>query len=469
MMQLLAMALMLTSSGCNGGVASRDEPNQAELESAGNANQWVDRCKEAYRRAKTYRDAGYVRLAYQLNGQAFEDRAPLSVCYQVPNRLALNAYALRLTSDGRHLQASVADPDTNHFDGQYLWTGVAPKLTLPEIYADPVVAQFARAGLGGPAPQLELLLSNKPLEGWLQAAKSLSIEDDQMVDGHLCKSIVIAMQNLRYVLCIDEQTHIVRRIELPWQAIAPDLASNPYLSDASLTIELAGAKFDEALSDESFAVQTAPMTVPVSELIPPPPEAPHRLVGRQADSFSLREPNGRFVLASDNNDLPANVLLWIADHPSSQQVAVGLQQTIDNLPASISGGVRAAIVMAEPKQDETTGHILRRWGVGLPWIDDTQAVGRDVFQIAEAPCLIVISQTGTIEVHQQRVHDNMMQALPSLLASMQQKQPVGHIAQQNYIARQARYYRSISEGNGLKFPLSRAALLVVSRDSPSMR
>lgn len=469
MLNMLAILFLLTGGGCNRSVASRDDSAATSSQPAHDALHWIDLSKQAYLHANAYSDAGFVRLTYQLSGQTYEDRAPLAVRYQAPNQIDLNAYTVRLTSDGQHLQAMIADPDTNHLDGQCLRVEASPKLSLAQVYADPVVAQFAGAGMGGPAPQLELLLSDQPLAAWLQGPGKRSVGEDQTIDGHRCKSIVITMQDLRYVLCIDEEDYLIRRVELPWQAIAPDLASNPYLSNASLTIELADAQFHRTLDDAPFVAQQPPLTVAVSELILPPPEAPHPLVGQQASAFTLRDSNGRFELSSQQNSRPANILLWVADHSSSQQVAVAFQRTIERLPNETLENVRAAIVMAEPNPNDSTGNMLRRWGIGLPWIDDTQAVGRDVFQITEAPCLIVISADGKIELHQQRVSDSLMQAIPSILASVEQKQPVGRIAQENYVASQARYFRSIAQGSGLQFPLSQGSLVLASGQDTELR
>lgn len=457
---LAIIACLWGLAGCNSRpVAQTTEPTDSTTA----ARQWIDLTANAYKTAAAYRDAGYVRLAYSLAGEPFEDRAPLAVSYQSPNLLAVDAYALQMSSNGKRLQATISDPETNHFDGQCLSLPVSPRLTLEEIYADPMVAQFAGSGLGGPAPQLELLLSENPLAAWLQAPAELSLGERQTIDGHLCQSVVIAADPLRYVLWIDTDAYLIRRLELPWQAIAPGLAGDPQLSDASLTIEMAEAEFHTHLPPQCFALRTPPMSMHVTSLINPPPLAPHPLVGRNVRGFALPESTGRFTVSETGSGLPATVLLWIANHGSSQQAAAAVQRTIDALPAEVQNQIHPAVVMAEPQPGIDTGAMLRTWGVGMPWIDDSQAVGRDVFEITEAPCLIVLGSDGQVELHQQRLTDGLLQALPAILTQVAQRQPVGQRARDQYIATQASYRRLLSQSGGMQFPLSTESRLLTAR------
>ncbi|QDS87892.1 hypothetical protein EC9_20750 [Rosistilla ulvae] len=459
----MMVACLIGAIGCSSSTQAPTAASGEGSDTAAEARALIDLTANAYQTASAYRDKGYVRLAYSLAGEPFEDRAPLAVSFQAPNLLSIDAYAVQLSSDGKRLQATIEDPQTNHFDGQCLSVPVSDRLTLEEVYADPMVAQFAGSGMGGPAPQLELLLSDNPLAAWLQAPAELALGERQSVDGHACQSVVIDAEPLRYVLWIDAEDYLIRRLELPWQAIAPGLANDPQLTDASLTIELAGAEFERRLPAKVFALQTPPMSVQVTTLINPPPAAPHALVGSRVSSFRLPESTGRFDVNESGSGRPATVLMWIANHGSSQQAAVALQQAIDALPQEVQQRIHPAVVMAEPQSSADTGRMLRSWGVGMPWIDDTLAVGRDVFQITEAPCLVVMGADGSVELHQQRLNDALLQVLPAILTEVADRQPVGRRAREQYIASQASYRRLLSQRSGLQFPLSTESNLLTAK------
>lgn len=434
---------MLIGCGSTKEEASRDTKGA----DTATARQFVQKIAARYRQAGGYTDNAFVRLSYDRGGQSFEDIAPLSVRYEAPGRIAVEAYALRMACDGNNLRAFVADRETNNFDGQCLEMPTAGQLSLAELYRDSVVAQFAGSGLAGPPPQLELLLERTPLKAWLQDPAKVSFGEPAELEGFQCQRVIVDAGPLQYVLWVDKQQQLIRRIELPWQAIS-GIANDPAVSSAQLTVELKDAKFHESLASERFGLDLPPLSRSVSAIIVPPPPAPHTKIGQKVEAFSFQETSGKFKVSAEGSDRDATILLWIADHAASHQTAAALQRVFESLDAATAKNCRVLLVMAEPDATRSTGETLKSWGVGLPWVDDHGAVGRDVFDIREAPCLVLLGKNSNVEFYQSRIGEGILQSLPSMIQDLASGQTVGGQIRNRFVTVRAQYLRAIA-GNTL--------------------
>lgn len=427
------------------------------------ARQWLDAVIDRYRQAQRYSDSGYVRLVYRRLGERHEDKAPLSVAFARKQALHVNAYAAELLAAGGRFQAIVNDPISNNFDGQVVDRALEAKnISLTEIYADPELTHFATAGLGGPAPQLELLLADKPLAGLFEgsAKLSLGVVERLQTTGSTqtieCQILEINTESLVYRLWIDTQTGLLRKIELPSEAAGLD--ADPAVTDVRLTIEMENAQFDVPAS-KSFQLPTQRLTGPgikrVRTLVPLPPPIISEQLGKLVPNFRLTSPDGRLIITEQGSDRPTTVMLWIADHPASRMAAAQLQIVADAREAAGKKDARMLVVMAEPssKSDTliapssggATGDLLRSWKVGLPFVDDTKAMGRDVFKIAEAPTLIVIGPGGVLDWFQPRVGPEMAMQLPLLLDDLATGKEVGKEIRARYEADQQTYKKLLAE------------------------
>ncbi len=413
-------------------------------ESDQEARRLLSRMLSRYRQAERYADQGTVRLSYQQNGVPQIDTAPLAVQHLAPGNLSLQAYGLQLVCADRTLTAQIVDPGSANLGGQRLQQKLAGgRLTLDQIYADPLVTQFATAGLAGPAPQLELLFGDTPLSGLLADESQLSLDSPAALDNHVCQRLRIATPPLDYVLWIDQQDLVLRRIELPL-ALVPGLVDDVTIGDAKLTIELTAASFDPPRLDH-FALPPRREVQMVSRLIPLPPPLDSPLLGRTPPAFELvAEQAGRgFRVSEAGSDRSVTVLLWVARHEGSQAAAGGLQELASSMPPELRQSTRFVIVMSEA--GEPTDQTLRQWGVDLPWANDTQAVGRDVFGVEEAPTLAVLSSNRQIEWFQHRVEPGAMLALPQVITDVLAGARVGETLQADHKANQQAYQDAIKE------------------------
>jgi hypothetical protein len=441
------------------------------------ARQWMDAVIERYRKASSYSDAGYVRLSYRRLGERFEDKAPLAVQFIRGKSLHVQAYASEMVILDGDLQATITDPLTNNMDGQVLRNRLtAGRFALADIYADAEWTHFASAGLGGPSPQLELLLSDKPLAGLFEGKAELSMgpveslatnpsqataADPAATLTQECQTLVIETEGLVYRLWIDKSSGLLRRIELP--IASAGLAADPAVTDVQLSIELDGARFS-TLGPEAFRFQAVPRntSVPkfVRSFVPLPPPLISDLLGQTLPEFALSDASGRLLASERGSDRKMTVLLWIADHPASRMAASQLQMVADTREGKGQKDCRIAVVMAEPQAPPAqptsdtlvapsaanpTGAMLRSWRVGLPFSEDVKAVGRDTFKIAEAPTLVVIGPSGVVDWFQPRVGPDLAVSLPMLLDDLAAGKTVGKDLRAQYEKDQQTYRQLLSD------------------------
>lgn len=411
------------------------------------AKQLLAKVIDGYRKADEYQDQGKVILRYRRAGESFVDTAALRLAFVRGNSLLLGAYGAEILAHQGLLSAQLEDPATNHFDHQMLVRPLsASRFQLADIYVDPTLNHFASAGLGGPAVQLELLLSPDPLAGLFHESTILQLGPSDEVDGCKCQAVIIESTPLQYRLWIDQETGHLRRIELPSQSAG--LAADPAVSDVSLTIELTGARWSVP-KDFSWQLTRRIVTQQVRHFVVPPPPLASPLLGEIPKPFQFHSLDRQVAIAQHGSDRELTVLLWIVDHPGCQMAAQELQRIAEKvLATSTPQRVRFAVVAAEPSWFAEEGKALRAmqsWRVGLPLVLDTSAVGRDVFGILEAPTLVVLGKEGVVEWFQPRVGPEMAAGVPALLTDLLEGKKVGTAQREEYQMNLATYNRLLQE------------------------
>lgn len=397
----------------------------------------LKRVIERYRNAGEYSDRGVVRLSYVQRGQSHTDTAPLAVSFRRQQSLRLSAYSAAVVISERTLQGMINDPLAGELNRQRLTVKLTdPTFNLRDIYQDPILTNFATAGLGGPSLQLELLLSDQPLAGMFTGDKTLELEEPAQLGNALCNRLVIRVDQSQYRLWVDRESLLIRRVQLPHQQTP--LAQDPSITSVQLVLDLENAQWQVPIEEtwqlpDAVANGDAPIveenvpTINVRQFVLPPPPIASQYFGEKLPPFQLTDSRGEVSVSERGSDRPITVLLWIADHPASRAAATQLQAIADQwdreLAKSSAGnqttrlGVRWLVVMAEPTPPPatTTAAMLRAWNVGLPYHDDFQAIGRDIFSLQLAPALCVLGAQGTLEWYAPGVGPEMSNDLPAIL------------------------------------------------------
>lgn len=408
------------------------------------AQELLSKMFQQYRQAKTYSDDGRVELRYKQNGVDQVDSAPLAVRYESPDRLAVRAYGLEMACRGGQLTAQIHDVGTENWQNQRLRSNLPPgPFTLDDLYADPLLVQFATAGLGGPPPQLELLFGENPLLGLLEGNVRLTLDRPVKLDGRVYSTLRISGPATEYVLWIDPNTFLLRRIDLPLSSV-PGLSEDVSIQNPRLSIDLRDASFT-APSRTPFQLSHRQSTVDVPAFIPLPPAIANPMLGQNAPAFTLdiRSPQGQGLcrVSQQGSDRPITVLLWVARHSGSEAAAQELHQLAGSLPAASRDATRFVIVMAE--DGPPTGQTLQQWNTPLPWVDDRQAIGRDLFRVETAPTLCVLGRNGELEWFQHRVEPGALHALPQVIQDLLSGVHVGRSLQEEHAANLQAYQQAL--------------------------
>ena len=110
---ILTACVAAAVTGCGTGVTTLDDAPAGHSRRCGAVDGGgVSICR---RRIRTARWSG---SAIAVTGARYEDEAPLSVRWQSPNRVHVQAYQVSVACDGEHLQARIQDEGTKDFDGQ---------------------------------------------------------------------------------------------------------------------------------------------------------------------------------------------------------------------------------------------------------------------------------------------------------------------------------------------------------------
>ena len=369
------------------------------------------RMRDAYHNAEAYSDQGVMRLSYHEQGRPWTDEAPFAVRLKRPQRIRVRAYNTMIWCDGEQLAARIEDKLTSNLDGQVLVRACPDALSLTELYRDPVLREAITSGLGRQPVQLELLLSDSPLEAIFRPTVSKRLLASGDCDGHRCHRIEATSAEGPFVFWVDERQFLLRRLEYPVRALLPELAS---VADAQLVADFVDATFEAPESDALFRPDIPAEAKRVQSFVLPPQPLPTQLLGKEPPSFAFVNPAGGRLTREELRGR-VTVLAWFQDHPACRRY---LEQ-LDQVRVKRTGRDKIAFyaVCTEPstRSHEDLKALLRTWNVSVPLLRDLEACGRDVFQIPWAPTLVILDAQGQVQVFEVGANPYLTEQLPVVL------------------------------------------------------
>ncbi len=381
----------------------------------------LDQMVRTYQQLRSYQDQGFVRLRYDMQGKRLEDRAPLSVAWQSDGQLGMRAYSVEAGPTGGRWRLRIADA-VGVVPNQVLSRAIPPHVDFAWLLNDPLVAERLSAGLAGFPPQLDLLLSPEPLRALLDDSAALSFSPPETIDGRECLVVHIQRGPSVYDLWIDRASMLLSRLRLPRSHLTEQMQADGQVSNIELTIELSGAQANQSIDWERFAVAAQPNEQRVSRFVPVPPQVDTSGLGEQVPGFQLEDSAGEIVYSS-NAVAPqrkATVLIWLADHPTCRLASEQLQRVATALPSLgvPDKAIEFVTVWAEPQppQGMTFPKLVDQWNMPGVLALDRDAMGRDLFNVVEAPTLIVVDQHNRLQLRESRSNPLLDQILPQLLA-----------------------------------------------------
>jgi hypothetical protein len=413
--------------------SSRDAAGHSHLTSAPlSPKALVAEVKQRYRALTSYEDQGVVRLRYKLNGQNVVDEAPMSVAWDSQGRLGLRVYSTAAgPSNGRwRMRLQERDDSTAYdatqpkFEQQVLSRELPPRVDFEWLLFDPLISQYLAAGMAGFPPQLDLLLNPDSLGGLIDETVTLSFDEPRKIDLQLCHILNVDRPNLNlnYRLWIDQSSGLLRRVEIPRANIPPQLADDQRISQLELSIDIKEPRVNGAIDWGRFDVRVYPDDVLVKQFVAPPADFEEWELGEKFPAFTLRDDTGAESFRGGERSTQAiTVLAWLADHPTCQVTAEQLA-SIEKLFATPEwqGRVNFVSIWAAPQPPAgfSFRQLREHWRLPGIFALDREAIGRDLFNIYEAPTVVVLDPQNRLQARFIRVHPQMQEVLPQLLQEL---------------------------------------------------
>ncbi|MEM8732642.1 MAG: hypothetical protein AAGG44_00365 [Planctomycetota bacterium] len=394
----------------------------------------LDECVRSYRRLTSYEDSAYVQLKYRIGEKWHQDRAPLKVAWakQAPGEasqqlLGLQVYSTLAGPDGDRWRARIDRSDLAE-SNQVLSRAIPERVDFAWLLDDTVVAQSLSAGLAGFPPQLDLLLSETPLSGLVHDATELKLMRPASLNGRLCHVISIEVAGRSYQLWVDQASMLLRRLVMPQQNIPRELLGTQGVEDVELSVELASIRVGEAIDWGEYRVPVEPEDYLVNHFVAPPVQWDTGGLGVQVPAFRLKNGQGIPVFETGRGAQPGEpeikVLVWLANHPSSQLAAEQVAMVADLLEGDVEleDRVRFVPIWAEPTppQGMSFKQLRDAWELPGEIAVDSEAVGRDLFQVEEAPTLVVLDGENRIQLRENSSNPMLARFLPTILRRLNQ-------------------------------------------------
>ena len=415
-LHLLGLALLVAFAGCTGratdseGESKTGSPEKSGSDTTGVTaastdrkpapDDLLDRVIQKYQKATFYSDMGEVTLRYRANGQLFVDSAPYQVQFERKQRLGLEVYKTQVDVDSGHFKAKIDGDSVPELQRQFVDREIQ-EVTWDEVTADLALHESMAEGLGRYPLVVELLLAPKPLDGFRdQDQFPQRLLDNEDIDERECWGLQIDTQEGPFELWVDTKSLVVRRVVFPVDDIAAKMSAESGAEDIRVVAELRDAEFARASKDDRIpALQPGKDDQIVSRFVIPPEPLPTNLLGKPMPQFQLAFLDGQ-LFESGQIDGKVVVFHWFVDHPSCQASL----KLFDNVARRFSDdpGIEffAVCVATEDTPIEDIEALVERWGVTVPILRDSDAVGRDTFHIPALPAIIAIGSDSRLQIYE---------------------------------------------------------------------
>jgi hypothetical protein len=446
---LALLPLGVCAAGCSDRSADQGSP-EAEAAERTSADEVLQRMIAAYAGAESYRDRGVVRLSYREQGAVQEDEAPLAVAFQRPNRIRLAAYQLDMASDGQQLKARINDQATNDLDNQLLVREAPQELTLGQLYADPVVDDVLRGGLGRYPVQLELLLSGEPLAGFRGKDARRELLENATLREHPCYRVRVTTEEGSFILWIDRETSVLHRLEFPTGQLEASMQSAGEVDQVQLSADFVSAELNPAVETAAFELAAPADARQVRAFLLPPEPLLTNLYGQRPSPFAFTELDGGRLEQRELRGT-VSVLVWFTLHPTCRATLQQLDNVREKLAGrggSLAEKVRFVAVSTEPStvSHQALQDRLREWDVDLPLVRDLDAFGRDVFAIPGAPTVIVLDAQGNVQMFEVGTNPELADQLPLVLERLVAGEDLASQLLASFRVEQENYQRLLEAG-----------------------
>ncbi len=429
------------------GAASTQSPKTLSPEET-QAQAILDKLADTYRGAQSYADSGTVRLRYQQGERQIDESVDFAVTLEKPNRLRLNLYQALVVCDGETLHATIAD-----LAGEVLEVPAPEKLSLEEIYRHELLNGVLTSGLAGSSPQLAFLLNDQAVKQLIELGNApprlLSAGE---IDSAACDRVVIERTDGELLLLIDQQSHVLRRLEYPVKELAQQMSQTGAVSNLTLVADFSGAQVNEPIEAVAFQFETPADAKVVDSFVShmeiPRPEPPSALLGKPAPEFAFYTLDGRRVTKESLAGKIAVIDFWFTTCAPCQATMPLVQQVFEEY-AQDDRVQFYAVSIADPEGGNADiQRVLQGWQVKLPILRDVDKCFESAFEIPGAPALYVIGSDGRVQDYHAGLSPTLGEELSQSIQKLLAGQDTFSEPQRRYDLALAEYQKAQAESSG---------------------
>ncbi len=369
--------------------------------SKGTAADVLDRMVQAYKNAKSYRDAAVLQLNGTRNGKPEQLAFANAVAMERPNKVRMQVDSGTLLCDGANTYGFSSDlPD------QVLKIPAPAELSMKDIYPD---ALLARSMMKSPAQsfcwapvQLVLLLAGDPMKTLTLDNQGVNLMTPGMIEQHPCDRVQLLTDNGPGVLWIDQATSVLRRFELPINALVREAESQQFLNP-SLIIEYRDAQLNTLIPPEAFQFKLPPNMDTVDALMMPI----LKVLGQPFPDFQFQDADGNTTATSSLLGKVVVMQLWSSKDSSCRPVLQAASKAYTELKSRDDVAMMAVNLEGGNVQNASLQTVLKDWGVELPIYRDLQQSVANHFGLARLPVTIILGKKGNMQSLQAGQLENM--------------------------------------------------------------
>jgi thiol-disulfide isomerase/thioredoxin len=386
--------------------AAQAKPGDA-AQSAGSGRQILENMVAVYQKATSYSDNGTLRLQAQVDNDKIDEPVPFAVTLVRPDKLAMEVYQAAVACNGHEMRAFIKD-----LRDQVLVKDVQSPLTMKGLYSDRVLNMVLTQGVAGDPPQVRLLLDEHPMATLLRQVKEPALLGPAEIDGRQYDRVSLVRREGTAVFWIDQQTHLLRRLEYPVDELRRDLASRGRVDRVVLTADFVGARVNETVDAKAFALQTPPGAEQVKFFVQPHPA---QLLGKKVPDFKFEGLDGKPISPADLAGKVAVLDFW-ATWCAPCKMGLPNLQKVYQIYKNNDKVVFLGVSVDQPDtKKEALADVFKELGVTVPIGRDTTGALSTIFKTPDIPALFIIGPDGIVQDYQRGYDEKLTTTLPARL------------------------------------------------------
>jgi len=348
----------------------------------------LDQMARAYKYARTYADAGRLRLEFE--GQQPSEFGLVTALVR-PNRLRFHSERADVVCDGKDFRAFVtAMPGT-------VLQRPAPALLSPkDLLADVVLAEQLANGPEQsctwlPVP-LVLLFADDPLKTLLHAASETRALGDANIDQFACHRVEITRPDGKAVLWIDQKTFILRRFEDPVGMLRTMMGM---AGDAELSLgaDFTDAQLDGPVDPNAFQFEASPDVKTTAKLMP----AEIDVLGKQAGDFIFVDLDNKPTTRASLDDKIVVMEFWATWCKPCRQTLPLFQKLYERYRDNDKIQFMAVSIDESSVADADLKKMFKELGVTAPLYRDWQRHAISALGVGAVPTCVVLGPKGIVQ------------------------------------------------------------------------